>query len=875
MKKLPFLLFSLLFTIFKSHSQNRTVGVVKYETSQQDGYFLYSPFGTKKSFLVDKCGRKIREWNSDYTPGFSVRLTPDGKCIRAGAIDNSNFGAGVGGILERYDWDGNLEWKFVLSDSANSFHHDFQLMPNGHILAIVWESHSIADATDNGRDPANTKTNIWSERIVELAPKGTDSADIVWQWCAWDHMVQDFDASKANYGVVKNHRELFDINYTNGAANYGQDWFHMNGIDYNPVLDQILLTSHTLDEIYIIDHSTSTAQASGHSGGRSGKGGDILYRWGNPESYEMGSTGTHRLFHPHHANWITGTNINAGAILIYNNGLGRPVSQYTSADMIKPSVQPDGTYPFASGKPFSPDTQMVVFHAANKTSFFSSVMGGVFCTGNNRYMVTDATGGSLMEVSNDTHVIWKYVNPVTGSGSTRQGSNPGTNWVFRFEFYTPDFSGFTNKDMAPGTELETNPYSKKPCDKSVVPIYPIALVNRQSKAGGVCDSLNVYCGIRGTIQGPNMFSGGINIILADSSGSMHVLQSGKTFGKTYTAGDSILVYGTVGQTNGWGTLINLDSVIILGTKRNTKPVMKTSAPGENYESQLIQLHRVKLANPASWPVTSMAKNTRKPVAIVHGNGSTDTMMVFDATNLDGSPAPSGYFDITGFVGQFWPATNNSKSYAIFPRNLTDIVPATMPVSQFTKNLDTATSLASQYTISMHTILPEENFQAQLIVKGGNAVQGKDYFFSTQTVSFVQNNASVFYNLSISSNPDFTGNRNIVFALRNASGAGTIGADSVFTLVLRGKTTQTNQSHLEVKSGIQLFPNPVQGQFQILCQEDLKLIELFASDGRMVEGFKPNGTSITIKCEHAPGMYLVAVTTVAGNRWYCKLQVNNP
>lgn len=39
----------------------------------------------------------------------------------------------------------------------------------------------------------------------------------------------------------------------------------------------------------MIDHSTTTTEAASHQGGRSDRGGDLLFRWENPRVYRSGT----------------------------------------------------------------------------------------------------------------------------------------------------------------------------------------------------------------------------------------------------------------------------------------------------------------------------------------------------------------------------------------------------------------------------------------------------------------------------------------------------------------------------------------------------------------------------------------------------------
>ena len=106
-------------------------------------------------------------------------------------------------------------WRYDYASPGAHQHHDVAALPNGNILLIAWHYRNAQNAISNGRDPDLTSPNgVWSEQIVELEPVGADQANIVWTWNLWDHLIQDFDSTKLNYGVVADHPELVDINYS-------------------------------------------------------------------------------------------------------------------------------------------------------------------------------------------------------------------------------------------------------------------------------------------------------------------------------------------------------------------------------------------------------------------------------------------------------------------------------------------------------------------------------------------------------------------------------------------------------------------------------------------------------------------------------------
>lgn len=433
-----------------------TVGLLNYEQGQQNGYVLFAPMASTSTYLIDKEGRKVRSWQSAYKPGKAAYLLPDGSLLRSGNFGNTFFRTpGNGGIIEKFDWDGKLVWSYQISDAKQSQHHDIRPLPNGNFLAVVCEYIPREEAIQAGRLPERTDHHVISEKIVEIKPEGK-SAKIVWEWRVWDHLVQEADRTKPHFAAVADHPELIHVNFINPASGDEIDWLHVNSVAYNPELDQIIVSSYNFNEIWVIDHSTTTKEAASHSGGTYGKGGDILYRWGNPMTYNRGGYDDQKLFGQHSVKWIEKGKPDAGKILIFNNGFGRMDGNYSSVDIITPPMDAKGRYILNSGKPFAPSAPEWSYTDSLLTTFYSSTISGAERLPNGNTLVCEGTTGVFFEVTPDKRIVWKYKNPVWEAGTATQGTTINGNLVFRCEFYTPSYPAFAKRKIKPEEPIELN-----------------------------------------------------------------------------------------------------------------------------------------------------------------------------------------------------------------------------------------------------------------------------------------------------------------------------------------------------------------------------------------------------------------------------------
>jgi hypothetical protein len=440
-------------------AESTTIGLLQNDTDAFEGYTLFQSSRSRFAYLIDNEGRYVHSWYSPYLPALSIYLLEDGNLLRTAAVGNTHFTGGwAGGRVELLDWESNLLWAFEYSNDFHCQHHDVEPLPNGNVLVLAWEAKTRVEAIAAGRDPCKIwNDEVWADHIIEVNPTN-DS--IVWEWHAWDHLVQDFDSTKANYGVVAEHSGLVDINYVRPGY-YAADWMHSNTVDYNPQFDQIILDVRDLGEIWVIDHSTTTDEARGHSGGRYGMGGDILYRWGNPQVYRAGDATDQKLYGQHEAVWIEPGLPGAGHITVFNNGNGRPDGRYSTVDEFIPACDSTGSYPRpAPGTPFGPSGPCWSYAAKRPEDFYSKFMSGARRLPNGNTLICEADSGLFFEVTPDSQVVWCYVNPVTDSIRLSQGDTVPTgtwsrlNSTFQVTRYAPDYPGLAGRDLTPGYPLE-------------------------------------------------------------------------------------------------------------------------------------------------------------------------------------------------------------------------------------------------------------------------------------------------------------------------------------------------------------------------------------------------------------------------------------
>ncbi len=459
-----------------------------------DGYTLISPLNSKSVHLVNMQGETVHTWKTKHVPGAGTYILPNGHLLRCAMVDdNPRFhGGGIGGRIEELDWNGAVVWEYELATDQRTLHHDIAPMPNGNVLAIAWEYHSPEEAFERGRASDRIhEEGLWTDIVIEIRPTPPLGGEIVWTWRTWDHLVQDTREKGADYGSPADFVGRIDINadhrfdapetdaeraareerekqmqavgYTGGKdpaadatvadgakapdkpkGKYGGDWLHTNAIDYLPELDLIALSTPHLCELWVIDHSTTSAEAAGSKGGRRGHGGELLYRYGHSRNYGIGDETSRKLFYQHDMTWQRGANAGELSLLLFNNGSRRPDGEYSEVEQIALPFDPVTGFARARGAAFGPDTLLWSYKDPEK--FLSPFISGAQRLPNGNTLICEGARGRVFEVTSAGDVVWDFYNPLGGEVKpAKQAGNAPSKALFRATRLAKDHPGLVGK----------------------------------------------------------------------------------------------------------------------------------------------------------------------------------------------------------------------------------------------------------------------------------------------------------------------------------------------------------------------------------------------------------------------------------------------
>ncbi len=197
-----------------------------------EGLTLYAPMTQNGSILlVNQEGETVHEWKTDARPNIG-KLLPDGSItvlLDTRAQPDKPFNGTP--RIQKLDWEGNVLWEYT----NNDLHHDVSLMPNGNVMAILWEELSAENLARVS--PARTDP-LWSDLFVEI---DTTTGEIIWEWHAQDHLTIE------EYTVTGNDSELTHAN----AVEYLAEGNAFNGEA------SILVSFRHIDTILVADYATA------------------------------------------------------------------------------------------------------------------------------------------------------------------------------------------------------------------------------------------------------------------------------------------------------------------------------------------------------------------------------------------------------------------------------------------------------------------------------------------------------------------------------------------------------------------------------------------------------------------------------------------
>jgi hypothetical protein len=350
---------------------------ILYKDKISTGYTLLTTLGVYKGnskekgriSLVDLYGKPVHTWFTNYQP-FDSKLLKNGDLLVMTwpSEENKNQQIKIEASIIQLDWKSNVIWQY----KNDLLHHDFEVLPNGNIAALVYDQvpAEVASKVKGGILRPEAENKVISDSIIEINKNG----ETVWKW----DLFKILDTSQEVIGELDLHSE----------------WTHSNSIRYiqsNPVDNKpaYLISVRNLNFVAIISRET----------------GAVL--WRSPKGM---------LDHQHDATFLEN-----GNILVFDNGYTEHAKEY---GLLESKI-----------KEINPKTNKVIWQFggsdySEKLHLYSPTFGGAQKLRNGNILISLGIDGEIMEVTRDKEIVWDLINPYQTVNKI-PGTNFFNNYLYR------------------------------------------------------------------------------------------------------------------------------------------------------------------------------------------------------------------------------------------------------------------------------------------------------------------------------------------------------------------------------------------------------------------------------------------------------------
>ncbi|WP_136808280.1 aryl-sulfate sulfotransferase [Desulfosediminicola flagellatus] len=394
-------------------------GATVYDSSKC--YNGYTVFQAKEhgALVIDMNGGEVKLWRGLH--GFPNKLLPGGQILGHTGERSTLYGMQDYRDLIQVDWDGNVVWKFnkyeFIDDPGEEpqwmarIHHDYQRQGNpvGYYVPgmepQIDSGNTMLLGHKNTRCKAISDKNLLDDTVYEVSWDG----EILWEWVCSDHFEE--------FGFREDARNALsrDPNMRPCGGGMG-DWMHLNSMSllgpnkwfdagdarFHP--DNIIVDGRETNIIFIISKAT----------------GEIVWKVG-PYYDTTPEKDLEWIIGQHHAHMIPKGLPGEGNILVYDNGgwagYGgcHPSSQAGTKNVLRD---------YSRVLEFDPVSLKIVWqytpheaglvHPTDSNRLYSPFISAAQRLPNGNTLITEGSGGRLIEVTAAHELVWEYISPYWG-----------------------------------------------------------------------------------------------------------------------------------------------------------------------------------------------------------------------------------------------------------------------------------------------------------------------------------------------------------------------------------------------------------------------------------------------------------------------------